>query len=307
MDLIKQIINELIDQNISINSALLKTKVLASRISNMKLLEWVNSELSGYDSNRSLPLYRKDIKNALTGNVINGYAKLTNIQIPTDGLEENMIKSLTHCSFFQSISCLENMISEREFIAVAIPVGIRSLIERNWQDMGNPGLGIISCQKIIARPAIVEILSNVRNKLLDFMLTIENEFGINTELTALKREKAKITNIVNNTIITSNGDGNLINAGDKNDIENVSEFSKGDIEVLKNNFKRANVSETDIDEFVKILTTDNHDLKSKRIGDRTKIWISKMLNKALDGSWNIGIGAAGTLLAEGIKTYLGFR
>ncbi len=306
MDLIKQVINELIDENISLNSALLKTKVLASRINNKELLEWVNSELSGYSSGKPLPLYRKDIKNALTGNVINGYAKMTNIEIPTSGLDKNIVKSLRHCSFFQSVSSLENMISEREFIAVAIPVEVRALIEENWQDMGNPGLAIISCQKVIARPAIVEILSNVRNKLLDFMLAIENEFGTNAELNELKRKGSEITNIMHQTIITNSGDGNLINTGDNNAIENIVELSKGDVDGLSKKLEAANMSKIDIEELVKMLKGDNHDFENKRIGDKTKGWISKMLSKAVEGSWNIGIGAAGTLLADAINKYLGF-
>ena len=47
MELISQIINDLIDEEKSLNSALLKTKVLASRIQNQNLLDWINNELSG--------------------------------------------------------------------------------------------------------------------------------------------------------------------------------------------------------------------------------------------------------------------
>ena len=41
-------------------------------------------------------------------------------------------------------------------------------------------------------------------------------------------------------------------------------------------------------------------------GERVKAWMVKMTEKAIDGSWNIGVGAAGTLLAEGLKAFFGW-
>ena len=46
MELVSQIINDLVDDQKSLNSALLKTKVLASRIQNVELLYWVNNSES---------------------------------------------------------------------------------------------------------------------------------------------------------------------------------------------------------------------------------------------------------------------
>ena len=57
MNLVSQIINELIEpKDNSLNSALLKTKVLASRIQNTELLSWTNAELTGYNSIEELSL-----------------------------------------------------------------------------------------------------------------------------------------------------------------------------------------------------------------------------------------------------------
>ena len=59
MKLIHEIINELIDTDKSISSPLLKTKVLASRLQNDVLLNWVSYELKGYHTGGDLPDYRK--------------------------------------------------------------------------------------------------------------------------------------------------------------------------------------------------------------------------------------------------------
>lgn len=50
MKLLDTIISELVNVEISLSSPLLKTKILASRLQNKELLEWVNNELKGYSN-----------------------------------------------------------------------------------------------------------------------------------------------------------------------------------------------------------------------------------------------------------------
>ena len=116
MDLISQIINELIDtKENSLNSALLKTKVLASRIQNNELLNWTNSELSGYNSIDELPDYRKRIPNILIGDYINGNMQYRNSQIPTSGMDEEWEETLRYTNFSNSVTELENMFTNKEY------------------------------------------------------------------------------------------------------------------------------------------------------------------------------------------------
>ena len=85
MKLIQDIINELVDSELSINSPLLKTKVLASRLQNDELLIWVTNELKGYDNDGDLPSYRKFNGNII-GTYINGSMQYTSQPVPTTGL-----------------------------------------------------------------------------------------------------------------------------------------------------------------------------------------------------------------------------
>jgi len=75
---------------------------------------------------------------------------------------------------------------------------------------------------------------------------------------------------------------------------------------LTNTLTQQGVSQEDIKELLLILKSDNHDKEIKKIGDKTESWIKKMINKAKNGSWAIAIGAAGKLLADAIKLYLGW-
>lgn len=306
MKLISQIINELIDSEKSINGALLKTKVLASRIQNNELLDWVNGELNGYTSTKDLPDYRKNITSYLKGNYVNGNMKYSNQPIPTIGLDKVFQKNLQTTEFQDSITALENLIRNNDSSTLASPLRAElvGIIEANWIDMGNPYLQLMNVSKVIAKSAIVEVVSKVRNKLLDFMLKVDEEFGSLTEITELKTKKEEITTIMNTTINNS-GDGNVVNTGDKAKISAKININKGDKSELQNQLLNNGVSSSDTAELLEIIDTEEPNLDNGKFGEKVNTWTTKMLSKALDGSWNIAIGSAGSLLAELIKAYYG--
>ncbi|MGS2739978.1 AbiTii domain-containing protein [Sinomicrobium sp. M5D2P17] len=308
MKLISQIINELIDSEKSINGALLKTKVLASRIQNNELLNWVNRELNGYSSFKDLPDYRKNITSYLQGNYINGNAKYTNQPIPTIGLDEIFQKKLQSAEFSDSITALENLIENNDSSTLALPLRaeIVGMIETNWRKMGNPYLQLMNVSMIIGKSVIVEVVSKVRNKLLDFMLKIDKEFGSLTEISELKEKKKEISTIMNQTIINTSGDGNVINTGDKNKINIKITIEKGNKNALIEHLQESGISKQDMTELVEIIDTEKPNSKNNTFGKKVNEWIKKMIGKAVDGTWNIGIGTAGNLLAEAIGKYYGF-
>ncbi|MEZ7500823.1 hypothetical protein QO200_19100 [Flavobacterium sp. Arc3] len=305
MELVSQIINDLVDDQKSLNSALLKTKVLASRIQNVELLDWVNGELSGYKNYADLPIYRKNIFNDLKGSYMNGSMKYTNIQIPTAGLDKEFEDRLRSIEFMDSITGLEKLINSEKSSTLTSPIRaeITALIEENFQNMGNPYLQVISVYRVISKNSIVEIINNVRNKLLDFMLEIDGKFGDITEIKDLRMKKEEVSSIVNNMII--NGDGNVLNNGDKAHIKNLPKIKKITKEQLSKELKKIGLETEDIDELTEIIDDEIPDITSNKFGLNVNKWIGKMINKAVDGSWNVSIGAAGSLLAEVIKKYYG--
>lgn len=65
------------------------------------------------------------------------------------------------------------------------------------------------------------------------------------------------------------------------------------------------ISEEDTAELIEIIDTEEPNTESKIFGEKVSGWTKKMIGKAVDGSWNIGIGAAGSLIAEAIGKYYG--
>jgi hypothetical protein len=306
MKLINDIINELIDTEKSLSSPLLKTKVLASRLQNETLLNWVSNELKGYDTTGELPDYRKYNGN-ITGTYINGNMQYNDQPVPTAGLKMKLEEVLRSMDFYISISALETLKGENRSGSLehTFPAELIGLIQQNWRKMGNPYLQLINCKKSVSVNAVVEILAFVRNNLLDFMLKIDAEFGNITEIEELKTKKEEIATIMNHTIINNTGDGNILNTGEKAQITATINITKGSKEDLVKHLQDIGLSEEDTSELLEIIDCEEPNFGNNTFGQKVNCWTQKMLGKALDGSWNIGIGAAGNLIAEAIKTYYG--
>lgn len=103
---------------------------------------------------------------------------------------------------------------------------------------------------------------------------------------------------------TTFGDNATIIVGDHNIVKHI-QVKQGDFNDLKDLLIRNNVSEQDIAELKEIVETERPDTENKTLGSNANGWIAKMVGKCLDGTWAIGIGAAGKLLADGIKAYYG--
>lgn len=305
MKLLSDIINELIDTDKTIGSPILKAKVLASRIHNKELLNWLNKESGGYDTSESLPDYRV-FKCHVKGSYINANMKYTEVSIATAGLDEHIFNDLNYMSFYQSISSLEqSVINNNGSLDQDLPAELINYIERNIRDMGNPYYRLISARKSLPSSAINEILAIVRNKLLDFALKLDEEFGNITEIEDLRKKSQEIQRIVNKTIINNSGDGNLINTGEKTKIKSSITIFKGNKTHIQDRIKEIGLSEEDAIELLEVIDNDNVDLENKRFGEKVNKWIQNMLGKALNGSWNMSIGAAGNILAEIIQQYYG--
>jgi len=306
MKLISDIVNELVDTKTSITSPLLKTKVLASRLKNNDLLDWVNRELNGYDELGTLPNYRKAM-GQISGTYINGNFKYTNQPIPTFGLADDMIEALHSMDFYQSVSTLESYLGQNESgkLEQIFPAELAAYLESNIRKNGNRFFHLVSAHKFISINSVTQVISVIRSKLLDFMLKLDEEFGNIAEIEDLRHKNESITKYMSQTIITT-GDGNILNTGDQAQIKARIKINKGDKEALKKKLKENSIEDNDIAELIQIVDTEEPDTEKATFGKKANGWIQKMIGKSLDGTWQISVGAAGSLLAEVIRAYYGF-
>ncbi|HCN85274.1 MAG TPA: hypothetical protein DIT07_16890 [Sphingobacteriaceae bacterium] len=307
MKLISDIINDLVNDQISLTVPLNKTKVLATRIDNKILLDWVNLELKGYPNNGTIPLYRKT-SGTLVGNFTNNGYLVSNYPLPLPEMGEELDLQLKEFRMLDNIATLEGFLTSynehnNDSLISVFSDGLLRSIENIMRNTNGPYFQLTSAGIKVPIHFSTQVLSAIKDKLLDFMLNLETEFGIETEITDLKNNNAKINYIMNNTINTT-GDGNIINTGDKSKITAEINITKGNKELLEKTLKENGVNHEDITELLNVIDTEQPTDNS--FGIKVNSWLQKMLSKSLDGSWQVGIGAAGTLLAEALKSYYGW-
>jgi hypothetical protein len=307
MNILTEIINQLIDNSIPLTNSLLKIKVLASRLKSKTLYNWVNKELSGYEPDDEIPDYRVT-GCVLVENILHGNMHMKNQVLATTGLPDFVIKHIEKIEFNQPISVLERYIEENNNpLAYAIPAEIYGYLTENYEKMGNRYISVYSARKQVDLGVIQHAISEVRNKTLDLLLKLEEEFGIEINLQDLIEKKSRVNEIINNIMnqtIINKGDGNVINTGNESSITNNANIEKSNFEDLKKALQENHVEDEEINELKKIIN-EKPDYERKLFGPKVNNWIQKMTNKALNGTWQVGIGASGSILVELVKKYYG--
>lgn len=310
MNILTEIVDLLSDEKNSLTSALLKMKVLSSRLNNHELSEWINKEVNGYNDDDILPEYRK-FPAVIKCNYVNvqfgGGWKVSDYVVPTEAFPLGVRDMVDNVMFKQDISSLES-ISDQKGLKFNTPSSSVHYVNSYYQKQGNPGFSAYSVWVETSAIAIKELLSKVRSYALDLVLKLEQNFGYEIEMQELIRKKSDVNKIINNimsqTIITNIGDGNLVNSGDENIIDNNVIITKSNFEKLKEVLVKNGVHENDIQEIQEILI-EEPELINNKFGAKVNTWLKNMLNKAIDGTWQISIGTAGTLLAEALMKYYG--
>jgi len=303
MKLISDIINELMDYGCPIAGPLLKTKVLAARIGNKELSDWVNSEINGYSEDSSTPPYRNS-SGVLMGTFVNGAKQYSQAQIPLGDITDEERRLLTDFAIRDSVNSVEKM-QEDKGLKISVSPEAKAFIEYSVRSLGNRFFEIFVVYVDIPSALFSNILASVRSKLLDFMLALEKEFGHETEIEDLRVRNSLITHIMNTTI-NNNGDGNVINTGANAEISNSSVNVKGDKEALRKTLKQHNVQDDDISELLSIVdevTPEAPGIYSTNVSK----WMLKMMNKAIDRTWQVGVGAAGGIIAEALAFHYGWK
>lgn len=108
---------------------------------------------------------------------------------------------------------------------------------------------------------------------------------------------------------TKFGDNATIIVGSHNvqTVTNTLIVKQGDFNSLRKALKTQKVADADISELELVIDSDDTDFRRQTFGSKVNEWIKKMVAKAVNSSWEISIGIAGSFLYEVIKYYYGWH
>jgi hypothetical protein len=184
--LLDEIIELLGDEKSGLTDALLKTKILLHQIGKKELVGWVNNELNGYPQDADLPSYRI-LQSEVLANVSNVAWRAERQPIPIQHLNKEYRESLEKAQFDQSLAVIEKNAAKGTFIR-RIPMEANHLFDKG---LGN-GFRTENVWCETSRSDILNIMVQVRSRLLDFMLELRDIVGETATESELREKSASM-------------------------------------------------------------------------------------------------------------------
>lgn len=295
--LVKELKSALTNDSISLESILLKAKVLGYDLDNKQLINWVNLEINGYhEMDSEVPFYRSFVT-AIYGVMTNGYTRYNHTQIPTIHIQENIRELLTNTKVRSGISEIEHIVSDDKSENLINPIPLEMLVYIN-KDIPTNGFIVEAAQREIPKSSFKGVLTSVRAKLLDFVLELDKEYD---SIENAKEDSENVDKMLSTTIY---GNNNVVITGSHNTQE-AKIINKNNIEELQKLLRDANVPEEDVTELAEIVQDEEADFNKNEFGPKVKGWIKKIMNKAVDGTLNLSFSTAGQLINTAISNYYG--
>jgi hypothetical protein len=293
MSLITDIQKAAVEKDTDVATLLRKCKLLAARLGSVPLEDWVLHESNGYPDEVPVPAYRK-WGTRVVGHFIDEIGqRIHNVTVPPHAIPESLRDYYTQFEYRRSVATAEYALAHACDGMQTLSTGnLRSMLHGKLYE----GFQCHEANAQFSNQNLVAMLDAVRNRILDFALAL-GKIAPDAGEDHTQVEAQRVTQIFNTTIHGSVGVvGNVSNSAinvTANDWASLAQFlaSRG-------------VAQTEIDELHDAVTTEPK-ADGNGLGPCVSKWIGKMVSKAADGSWQIGLGAAGNLLAQALTAYYG--
>jgi len=297
--LLDEIVDLLSSERGSLTDALLKTKVVLHKIGQTDLVEWVNDELNGYPSHKEVPPYRV-IPARVVGTLQNAAYIINNQTLPISHLPEKERKHFSVNVMRESIRVLAEYSAQ--------PTGhlVHPIAPELYQLLGEGLQNVwVSNAWIQMEPTqIMNTVIEVRSRLLDFALSLQAKLG-ETESDKDAKQMAQSFDtraMFQHTVI---GDNATFVLGDNNATTIKNSVKTGNFESLASVLRQHKMSNEDIASLAISIEQDKTSInvEQKSFGPAVRMWMTKMMEKAVNAAWNIELGVAGGLLTNALQAY----
>ena len=185
MNLLEDIQSTATDSSSNVGTLLRKCKILAARLQNQQLENWIIWESNGYPEDVPVPSYRVwplEVKGHFMGPFNSG---LKHAPIPTALLPENIRQSYNEYECRQSIAAVESTIEGHERGMLQVSTGNLALTlgTNVYQNMN-----CLQCWAEFGIGNLIELLNAVQNRVLDFSLALWKENPVAGESNLSTRE-----------------------------------------------------------------------------------------------------------------------
>jgi hypothetical protein len=278
---------------------------LGKQLDNKQLSSWALAELNGYKSIKDLPDYRIHSTQVL-GHFSGPFGSgLRNAQIPQFTIEEDHREHLFTNYLENPVAELEDLTGrdKDDTLKVVWPADIvayyqcKPIYER---------MVLNTAWRVVTKSTLQGVLDTIRTRVLEFVLNIEDELGINNlsnkkELEVNQPIADKVNQVFNTTI---NG-GNVALGNSGSTVQNTIVVTPGDLSGFKKYLKDLGVTNELLNELEQALKKDEH--SEKQPGPETSNWLSRVMIMIGQGSLSVASNTSGSLIATALTQYLGLK
>ena len=290
--LLTDIVDSLTSESSRVANTLRRAKILAHKIGLPEFRSWIDRELNGYSEGVELPRYRV-CKTHNLATILDPFGGgIKNQVLPIDHLPEDIRSSAESMYFRQGVGELEGMANE-DGMSEAWPADAVRSIERTLDIAGGR---LVDVRRPVPKHAVQGVLDSVKNRLLDFVLELQNE-AIGTSVDSI--DPSKVRNIFQTFII---GSQNAVNVAERLSAE--QEIRIGDFESLQKHLQSSGVSDADLILLRDAISSQTQPQQGD-LGAKVNEWIGMMIKKAADGVWKVSVDNAGKLLMDALSRFLG--
>lgn len=260
-------------------------------------------ELDGYLPDATLPPYRKWLA-ILKGDFSGPFgSSLKQAPVPATILPESLRESLRTIYWRHSISSTETLLTKSGSDPIKLDANdLTPYIGNRIYD----GYNCIQLWREFSSSNFEELLNAVRNRVLDFTLGLEKEAASagDDNADAIDIQPERITQIFQTTI--HGGVANIVGSAFQSPIS--VHIAQRSLDKLKELLASRGLSESDLRDLEASIQEDDiaGATTNEQFGPKVSDWIARMVKHAASGTWDLSVGAAGSLLAEALAQYYGW-
>ena len=296
MSLLDDIRSDLVSESASLSNTLRKAKILASAIGLPEFREWIDFELSGYEDRDKVPSYRRFRPTNLgtfSGPLRSG---VENMVLPTYNLPDSIREFAENLIFFDGVGALEAQASSSH--QWKWPQEMVMLARESLQLTG--GMLLVDAHKPIPAHVISGVLDQVKNRLLDFVLGLQESNVTSEDLDNRTVETEVARNLFHINIY---GDRNIVASGEQVN-QRVKTVQEGDIDSLLSVLREFDIDDDDLSELKNAVSAEPN-ASGGSYGPRVRAWLGGMVSKAATSAWNVGLETGSKVLTDALNGYYG--
>ena len=279
---------------------------LGRLLNNKELSDWAKAEAGGYKSTDSLPDYRI-FETEVLGTFSGSYGRgIKNASIPKFHIEKEHRDILFKAYMMQSVGELERLTigrADTNSLTISWPGDVVMYYQ---QKPIYQGFILVAAEQVMTTTAIAGILEVIRTRVLEFVLAIEKELGIDMmndddNKTPIETPSQERINQVFNTTIHGGTSIALGNTGTTN--QYATHVQPGDLQGLKDKLAELGITEELINDLDTALDKDAD--SGEQPGSHVKGWFGRVMIKAGQGTLQLASAAATTAVMAEVRRFLG--